>query len=179
MGLFSGCTALTSIVVDSQNEKYDSRNNCNAIIETSSNNLIIGCQNSTIPNNVTMIEQWAFERCTNLTTVTIPNSVTNIEYGAFQYCTNLTTVIIGNGIKDIQACVFEYCQKLSDVTCYALNVPNTNGGAFGYSSIGKAILHVPSTSVDAYKVVTPWMNFKNIIGDAASGSATSEKVQLQ
>ena len=53
--VFSDCTELTSITVDSSNPKYDSRNNCNAIIETASNTLVIGCQNTVIPNSVTAI----------------------------------------------------------------------------------------------------------------------------
>ena len=37
---FSGCSSLTSIVVESGNTTYDSRDNCNAIIETATNTLI-------------------------------------------------------------------------------------------------------------------------------------------
>ena len=43
-GAFSGCTGLTSIFVESSNSVYDSRGNCNAIIETATNTLIAGCQ---------------------------------------------------------------------------------------------------------------------------------------
>ena len=70
---FSGCTGLTSIVVDEGNTKYDSRNNCNAIIETASNTLIFGCKGSIIPNSVTSIGNDAFNGCIGLTSVTIPN----------------------------------------------------------------------------------------------------------
>ena len=75
---FQGCTGSTSIVVEEGNPKYDSRDNCNAIVETSTNTLILGCKNSTIPNSVTSIGDWAFYHCTGLTSVTIPNSVTSI-----------------------------------------------------------------------------------------------------
>jgi len=46
--------------VDGGNGKYDSRDNCNAIIETASNTLIAGCMNSIIPNSVTTIGNEAF-----------------------------------------------------------------------------------------------------------------------
>ena len=57
---FEGCSSLTSMVVASGNSTYDSRDNCNAIIETATNTLIAGCQNTTIPNGVTSIEEEEF-----------------------------------------------------------------------------------------------------------------------
>jgi len=67
---FSDCSGLTSLSVEAGNTVYDSRNNCNAIIETSTNTLIFGCQNTTIPNSVTSIGSWAFSQCDGLTSVT-------------------------------------------------------------------------------------------------------------
>lgn len=78
---FSYCIGLTSIKVESGNAKYDSRNNCNAIIETSTNKLIVGCKNTTIPSSVTSIGVETFWGCSGLTSIAIPNSVTSIgEY---------------------------------------------------------------------------------------------------
>ena len=48
--VFSGCIALTSIKVENGNQYYDSRNNCNAIIETSSNTMIAGCKTQSSPS---------------------------------------------------------------------------------------------------------------------------------
>ena len=86
VGAFAGISDLTSIVVASGNTKYDSRDNCNAIIETSSNTLIAGCPNTIIPNGVTSIEVGAFYYCPGLTSITIPNSVTSIGVSAFSGC---------------------------------------------------------------------------------------------
>ena len=91
---FSGCTSLTSIVVESGNTKYDSRNSCNAIIETATNTLIAGCQNTVIPNNVTSIGSQAFYQCSSLTSITIPNNVTSIGIQAFSSCSSLTSVTV-------------------------------------------------------------------------------------
>ena len=65
-GILRDCSKLNSIKVEQGNKKYDSRNNCNAIIETKSNTLIAGCTNTVIPNNVTSIEKYAFQGMTSL-----------------------------------------------------------------------------------------------------------------
>ncbi|MBR1789141.1 MAG: leucine-rich repeat domain-containing protein, partial [Bacteroidaceae bacterium] len=83
---FSGCTGLEQMRVEAGNTTYDSRENCNAIIETASNSLIAGCKNTVIPYSVTSIGNSAFEGCTGLTSVTIPKSVTKIYFEAFKSC---------------------------------------------------------------------------------------------
>ena len=80
------CLGLTSIIVEQENKNYDSRNNCNAIIEKQSNTLIVGCKKTVIPNSVTSIGGHAFYRCSGLTSITIPNSVTSIGDNAFYGC---------------------------------------------------------------------------------------------
>lgn len=87
-----GCSSLSSITVDSNNTVYDSRNNCNALIETNTNKLMYGCKNTIIPNSVTSIDTQAFYRCTGLTSVTIGSGVTSIGNYAFAYCNNLTSI---------------------------------------------------------------------------------------
>ena len=89
---FAGCSSLESIVVDSGNTAYDSRNNLHAIIESASNTLVIGCPNTTIPNTVTSIGDYAFLNCPSLTFITIPNSVTSIGVSAFEGCSALDSI---------------------------------------------------------------------------------------
>jgi hypothetical protein len=107
---------LTSIVVEEGNTVYDSRENCNAIIETASNTLINGCKNTTIPNSITSIGDGAFLYCSSLTSITIPNSVTGIGKGAFEGCSSLTSVTIGNSVTSIGGYAFYYCSGLNSIT---------------------------------------------------------------
>ena len=110
---FYGCYNLTEISVASSNTKYDSRDNCNAIIETASNTLISGCKNTFIPNSVTNIAENAFCGCLGLTSIEIPASVTSIGHWAFEDCSGLKKVII----KDISA----WCEMELDWSSNPLN----------------------------------------------------------
>ena len=113
---FRGCSGLTSVTVDKNNGTYDSRNNCNAIIETSTNKLIVGCNNTIIPNSVTSIGEFAFSDCSGLTSVAIPNSVTSIGESAFARCSGLTSVTIPNSVTSIGSWTFYGCSGLTSVT---------------------------------------------------------------
>ena len=144
-GAFSGCSGLTSVVVDKNNVKYDSRDNCNAIIETSTNTLVAGCKNTIIPNSVTSIGENAFYGCSGLTSVTIPNSVTSIGDCAFSYCKGLTSVAIPNSVTSIGSGAFSWCSGLTSVT-----IPNS------VTTIGEHAFHFCSglTSVTIPNSVT-------------------------
>ncbi len=117
---FAACSALASIIVEEGNPVYDSRDNCNAIIETATNKLIVGCKNTIIPNTVTAIGGGAFRGCTELTEINIPNSVTAIGdrddfYGAFGGCTGLTKVTFGNSVTTIGDGAFMSCTGLTNI----------------------------------------------------------------
>lgn len=127
-GSFNGCSGLESIIVDSENKVYDSRKNCNAIIETSTNTLILGCKNTIIPQSVTSIGDHAFMGCSGLTSITIPSSVISIGSQAFWFCTKLTSVIIkSDRIQDMPFYeLFFGCDSLDETgVVYKIS---TNGG---------------------------------------------------
>ena len=113
---FQGCSGFTSIVVESGNTNYDSREGCNAIIETATNKLVAGCKNTVIPGSVTTIGNNAFSNCTGLTSITIPNSVTTIGDQAFFGCTGLTSITIPNSVTTIGYTAFYKCTGLTSIT---------------------------------------------------------------
>ena len=126
---FANCSGLTSIKVESENSVYDSRNNCNAIIETASNILITGCMNTVIPNSVTSIGRAAFIFCSGLTSIIIPNSVITICERAFCNCTSLTSVTIHNSVTTIGDYAFAGCSGLTSVNI-PISVTTIGDGAF-------------------------------------------------
>ena len=80
-----GYNDLNAIIIDPENKYYDSRSECNAIIETSTNKLLTGCKNTVIPEGVKTIGFCAF-RGTNLPAITLPSSLVTIEENAFAFC---------------------------------------------------------------------------------------------
>ena len=109
---FNSCQNLESIVVEKNNTVYDSRNNCNALIETATDKLLAGCMNSSIPNSVKRIGYDAFYNCSRLTGIMIPNSVTYIDNYAFGYCTGLTSIAIPASVTSIDNYAFYGCNRL-------------------------------------------------------------------
>ncbi len=139
---FKGCIGLTSIKVDEGNTKFDSRDNCNAIIETTNNSLFVGCQTTTIPNSVTSID-YAFNGCTILTSITIPNSVTTIGDYAFSGCSGLTSITIPNSVTRIGDYAFRGCSGLTSITIPS-SVTSIGYAAF-YGCTGLTSINIPNS----------------------------------
>ncbi len=146
--VFGGCYSLSTIKVAPENKVYDSRDNCNAIIETETDKLIVGCSNTKIPNNVTSIGYGAFNGCSGLSSIAIPNDVTSIEAYAFNDCDNLNSITIPNGVTSIEAYVFSGCRSLSSIEIPD-GVTSIGYGAFNDCSSLSSI-EIPSsvTSID-------------------------------
>ena len=149
------CQSLSSIVVEHDNKVYDSRNNCNALIHTSTNTLIVGCANTVIPNNVTHIGDFAFFYLPALTSITIPKSITTIGQHAFSHNFNLRTIY-----------------------CYATTPPALNKENTFYNYDFKATLYVPCEALDAYKTDSTWGKFNNIQCIASPSDPCEDIVEL-
>ena len=157
-----GCTSLTSIVVDKDNPVFDSRDNCNAIIETASNTLVAGCITTRIPEGITTIGLWAFGGFQDLTSITLPHSLNRIERAAFNG-TGLREIKVPENVNSIGAYAFAWCNNLKDFYCYAEKAPEAEDPVFNYTNIKEVTLHVPAASVGAYQAVEPWKDFKKIV----------------
>ena len=104
---FSDTPALQEIIVDDFNRYYDSREKCNAIIETTNNILIAGCKTTIIPKTVNKIGRFAFRGCSTLESIVIPEGVKEIGEGAFGFCPALLEIHLPSSIVEIGSSVFE------------------------------------------------------------------------
>lgn len=180
---FIGCTNLNCLIVDDANPKYDSRDNCNAIVETETNCLLFGCKSTFIPNSITSIETFAFLNCVGLESIQIPNSVTSIGHSVFRDCKNLTSVTLPNSIDCIRFSLFENsgicsivippkvsmiesafdgCYYLEEITSLAKNPPMIvfpNNTFCRYD----ITLYVPHGCKESYENADGWQKFEEII----------------
>ena len=169
LGSFNGCRSLKSIVVDEANTAYDSRNNCNAIIETATDTLIRGCMNTVIPEDVVCIGHYAFAECLGLEEILIPDAVHTIGSNAFQLCNYLRTITFGSGLKSIGSLPFG--DIYWDFQMFSLNsivfkgsVPPVFEDQSGFSSLMHSYVQlvVPGGSLSAYQSADVWKDFAHI-----------------
>ena len=156
--------SLASIVVEDGNPYYNSRNNCNALIETATGNLIAGCYNTVIPSSVRTIGPWSFHHAVRLPEANIPEGVRVIGHSAFRECWSITKVTLPSTLDSIAELAFYYTTDIDTVKCYAVNPPTLHDpyafDVFWYNSDAK--LFVPAQSVEAYKTTDDWSQFKYI-----------------
>lgn len=169
-GALRSCHALTSISVENGNTKYDSRNGCNAIVETSTSTIVAACKNSTIPPTVTTIGNEAFYGCRGMTSIHIPESVTKIGDQAFFYCTDLKSVEIPNSVVEIQERAFCGCDSLESVVI-GNSVKSIGYGAFLHDDHIKSVtLGSAITSIKewAFKGLDAATSITSMIQDVTS-----------
>jgi hypothetical protein len=158
--VFGGCSKLTSISVESGNTVYDSGDGCNAIIKKSSHTLIAGCQNTTIPNTVTSIGNYAFDEVSGLTSIEIPSSVTSLGEGAFYDCDLLASITIPSSVTNIGDDVFYKCSALSTVVILPASLTTYGKRVFDYNKSDRKI-YVPNGSLGTYQ--TNWSAYSSAI----------------
>ena len=183
---FGNSNNLNYINIDPDNSKYDSRDNCNAVIETATNSLFLGCKNSTIPNTVTSIGEGAFNNISGLTNIVIPGNVTTLGKRSFLDCTNLSEVTLENGVVTIGEDAFRNDRNLTSIDIpnsvttigeYALDIYQLKEIHVHWSSPKKltndittnynnTTLIVPDGTVDKYKKASYWKKFKTIINES-------------
>ena len=137
---FGACENITSFEIDPNNPKYDSRDNCNAIIETATNKLIQGFSTTKIPEGVKTIAAASFRSLSTLTEIEIPASVEKIEAEAFLYCNQMTKVV-------------SHIRKPFTVSSLV----------FSGDNMKTAVLYVPYGTKAAYANTPGWDNFKKIV----------------
>lgn len=193
---FYGCSSMQTFTVEDGNKFYDSRNGCNAIIETATGLLVSGCNTSTIPYGVTAIGEKAFEGrglysidipssvtsigklaflLSDLTSLDIPSSVKSIGERAFSECIRLTSVTLRSSAVSLEEQAF-YFSSIKDVYIYGSEMVENCGNKVFANIEDDATLHVDASLVDKYKATSPWCDwFADIV--ALGGETGIEKAE--
>lgn len=184
-GVTWDCSSLKSLVVDEENPVFDSRDGCNAVIETATNTLVFGCRSTQIPASVTDIGQRSFYGCSELTSlmipegvkhiwreafcgsglcrVTFPETLQTVGKQAFSHCFNLSDITLSAAVENIENGAFSFCRNISSVTCMAETVPTTAADAFYGADLSAATLYVPVAALNRYRALSPWREFGTIL----------------
>ena len=106
---------IDGFVVDPDNPYYDSREGCNAIVETATNTLLAGCENTVIPDGVVRIAQNAFDGSMGLKRLVLPHSLRVIGADAFLW-SGIAEIDIPEGVTTLERYAFQYCENLQRIT---------------------------------------------------------------
>ena len=168
-GAFHNCSRLQSITVDEANPIYDSRGNCNALIETATNTLLKGCKNTVTPDDIAIIGHNAFLSINELNTITIPNSVERLETSAFAGCNSLTTITLPSNISYIGVGALNCC-GLTSIVSKSSTPPTAYNSLweYGYDNSFMGVnrdipIYIPIGTIDAYSNAPGWDYFNNFI----------------
>ncbi len=137
IGAFRGIVSLANIQVEGDNAIYDSRDNCNAIIETKTNTIIAGCTNTSIPSNIKHLADWAFNY-TQFEDISLPNGIESIGSWCFANCDKLKHLVIPSSVISIGEYAFFACKGIESI-----NLPQEitiiNKGTFEFCEQLKSI----------------------------------------
>lgn len=162
-----GSSRVNSIIVSEQNPYLDSRDNCNAIIETATNKLIYGCTSTVIPSSVEVIGNYAFED-SNIAELKLPNSVKELENYAFSDMSKLRSITIGNKVEKFGSYLFGFNYTLISIHSLDDFPDDIDENIFSSTSnkdilYNNTILYVPVGSKLNYQSAAGWNRFKNIV----------------
>lgn len=163
------CDGLIKITVDAQNPLYDSRDNCNAIIEKATNCLIHGCTGTTIPSSVTSLGHHAFLGNTTQEEIVIPNNIDSIAGQVFYNNPQIKSILLGKNLRKIGLNAFRSCPSINTIISLNGFPEDINETAFDSDVYNNATLYVPEGCRNNYRLATGWSNFKNIVEGIPDG----------
>ena len=169
--VFGRCDNLASISVEEGNPNYDSRGGCNALINTSTNELMRGTISTVIPNGIIAIGEHAFSLLT-LNGINIPNSVSQIKRNAFYGVRGITEITIPNSVSEIgeSALNTDGLVTINSLIEHPFPIPSN---CFSDKTKQNGTLNIPYGTMSLYDVCEGWNEFANIVDP--SGEKKKEK----
>ena len=157
---------IASLTVNAANTKYDSREDCNAVVETATNKIVMGCWKTTVPDGIEAIGFEAFFGEGQEFSLDLPESVTVIEDRAFHIATGLRTIRIPSGVTTIDEETFMMAEGVTDVYCYAAPTMTWEGldFAFKMGDSDAVKFHVKEADLTAWETNFPEANV-TFVGD--------------
>lgn len=155
--LLINCPSLETITVDTKNAFYDSRNNSNAIIETSTNTLLSGSSNTVVPTTVKKIAKNAFCGIT-ISELSLPQGVNEIGEHAF-YNSTMESVVVPSSVEAIgtDAFIGKDNNKITiwlDTTSYVKSYAVTNEIPYEGINVSYVSISLESLSFSAFDTVS-------------------------
>ena len=135
---FLYCQALERIMVDEANTRYDSREDCNALICSASDSLICGAQYTRIPETVRFIAPNAFRRLNHLNWAELKNPDVQIGNKAFADVAQLDSIYWN--VRTLAETPF-YGLYEGALFTWTLNNINPN---VHYCRFGDSVQHIPT-----------------------------------
>jgi hypothetical protein len=175
---------LEKIVVDEANLYFDSRNNCNAIIERANGMLHRGCKNTVIPDDVRIIGPAAFSHDKGFTVGQLPDGITKIAPWAF-YGTNATTdIILPQSLEALGDYAFSQFTSLRAIVSHSSNPPVFEKSVFMAQHVNpgdweieyeRPVLYVPAGALESYMSTPCWNDFKKISTISDKGDVNGDQ----
>lgn len=157
---FSLCTAVSSFDVDSLNLNYSSQDG--VLFNKAKTTLMYyphaKAGDYVLPTTITIIGDFAFNNCINLTSIKISQTTSSIGRYSFNNCKNLTSLILPSSVKTIGENAFKACKALKFITINAITPPTIYANTF--TEVDKSTpINIPSSSSALYKSLNYWKDF--------------------
>lgn len=120
-------------------------------------------QHINLPDALTVIPEYCFGRCRNLSdTLSLPSKLELIEGRAFEECDHIEALILPPSLMRIDPYAFYNCFGLNYIRCDAVEPPSIDDSVFIGVEKDNFTIEVPEQSVDAYRNAPGWCEFKRI-----------------
>ena len=163
--IFVGCSSLASLKVEEGNAVYDSRNDCNAIIKTESDELLAASLNTVIPEGIKKIYDSVFSGRKDLIHVVLPEGLETLGNWVFSGCTNLQSLSFPSTMKDYGEYTISGVTTLRQLIINAREAPANRFRNFFWGvpdefDIYQFTWYVPKGTRETYVKSIPWWSGK-------------------